>query len=65
MSHDLLKLLLMKFNFFISFFSILINLKKITNMRPNKPGTLPKILNFVLKIIRQMIDKLFDPYDLS
>jgi hypothetical protein len=34
-------------------------------MRPNKPGTLPKILNFVLKIIRQMIDKLFDPYDLS
>jgi len=30
---------------------------------PQKPGTLSKILDFVLKIIRQMIDKLFDPYD--
>jgi hypothetical protein len=30
---------------------------------PQKPGTLSKILDFVLKIIRQIIDKLFDPYD--
>ena len=28
---------------------------------PQKPSTLSKILDFVLKIIRQMIDKLFDP----
>ena len=34
-------------------------------MMPQKPGTLSKILDFVLKIIRQMIDKLFDPYDPS
>jgi hypothetical protein len=32
---------------------------------PQKPSTLSKILDFVLKIIRQMIDKLFDPYDPS
>ena len=34
-------------------------------MLPNKPGMLYKILDFVLKIIRKMIDKLFDPYDPS
>ncbi len=32
-------------------------------MLPNKPGMLSKILDFVIKIIRKMIDKLFDPYD--
>jgi hypothetical protein len=34
-------------------------------MLPNKPGRLSKILDFVIKIIRKIIDKLFDPYDLS
>ena len=34
-------------------------------MNVNKPGNFSKILDFVLKIIRKMIDKLFDPYDPS
>jgi hypothetical protein len=34
-------------------------------MSIEKPRRLSKIFDFLLKIIRQMIDKLFDPYDPS